>query len=839
MKPLRTLALMIATTLLVLTFLLVRGTTPDANLHERMLEALRSLTLNSATLQRDVMRARAGLLRNYDPIVRSVENLHDSAGTLRAAEQIADGRERVAIRRAVETVIAGVREQEALVEVFKSQNALLQNSLSYFGTELSAATSAPESAVTGTIAALGGAMLRFTRDSGPDVAGEVSSDIDQLDRLRGDRRLGGINEFAAALVDHGRLIVDTLPVVDSVVAGLEADPTAERVRAVQGVYLAAYARTAARAGLFRVLSYLAGVALAAYVGYLFLRLRSNARILAERLRFEKLIASISTQFISLPRERIGEGIEAGLAQLGLHAGGDLARILMQDADPGRVARSYSWIRKGVPGPDAEPDDLLGIAANWNAAGDAHDHGVQAPRVATWTDGPEKAFLIRLGIRSWLSIPMVQAGQSIGFLVLATVHAEKQWLEDDIALVRTASEIFANAIARERSEIEREALEARLGHAQRLEAIGTLAGGIAHEFNNILGVMLGYGEMAIRVLRRNALAKRHVEQIMTAGARAQGVIDQILAFSRRSVHKRQPIRAQAVIAEAIEFIRASLPATVAVETHLDAEGATIMSSPTELQLVVMNLCTNAAQAMDGRGSLAIGLASVDIEGERALSHGSLPAGRYVRLSVSDTGPGIEPAIMDRLFEPFFTTKATGEGTGLGLATVHGIVTEHGGAINVESRLGAGTTFEAYFPQTSGETVAEAPRSENSAPRGDGETILLVDDERDLVLLGEEMLAAIGYEPVGFDTSSAALAAFHADPDRFDLVLTDEIMPGMTGTELAFALHEIRPDVPVILMTGYGGELRLDRQQAAGIGEVLTKPIPLEAFSRCLARHLSRP
>ena len=416
MNPLRTLALTIATTLLILTFLLVRGTTPDANLHERMLEALRSLTLNSATLQRDVMRARAGLLRNYDPIVRSVQNLHDSAGMLRAAEQIADDQEHVAIRRAVETVIAGVREQEALVEVFKSQNALLQNSLSYFGTELERGYKCPRKCCHWDYRGPWGRYAAVHQNSGPDVASEVISDIDQLDRLRGDRGLGGINEFAAALVDHGRLIVDTLPVVDGVVAGLEADPTAERVRAVQGVYLAAYGRAAARAGLFRVLSYLAGVALAVYVGYLFLRLRSNAQILAERLRFEKLIASISTQFISLPRERIGEGIEAGLAQLGLHAGVDLTRILMLDSDPGRVARSYFWIRKGVPGPGAEPDDLLGIAANWNAAGDARDHGEQAPRVATWTDGPEKAFLTRLGIRSWLSIPMVQAGQNIGFLV---------------------------------------------------------------------------------------------------------------------------------------------------------------------------------------------------------------------------------------------------------------------------------------------------------------------------------------------------------------------------------------------------------------------------------------
>jgi CheY-like chemotaxis protein len=253
-------------------------------------------------------------------------------------------------------------------------------------------------------------------------------------------------------------------------------------------------------------------------------------------------------------------------------------------------------------------------------------------------------------------------------------------------------------------------------------------------------------------------------------------------------------------------------------------------------VLINLCTNAAQAMDERGILAVDLHTVDLADDLILSHGSLPAARYVRLSVRDTGHGIEPAIMERIFEPFFTTKAVGKGTGLGLATVHGIVTQHGGALNIESRPGVGTLFEAYFPQTEDDPVEESKSVDEPAPRGNGETILFVDDEKSLVLLGEEMLAAIGYEPVGFDRSSTALAAFRADPHRFDLVLTDEIMPEMTGTELAIALREIRPDLPVVLMTGYAGDIRAHRLQAAGIREVLRKPLLSTPISLCLARHL---
>jgi CheY-like chemotaxis protein len=293
----------------------------------------------------------------------------------------------------------------------------------------------------------------------------------------------------------------------------------------------------------------------------------------------------------------------------------------------------------------------------------------------------------------------------------------------------------------------------------------------------------------------------------------------------------------VVSEALDFVRASFPATLVVEARLEAREASTLSDPTELQQVVMNLCTNAAQAMEGRGTLTVRLNTVDIAYKFALSHGTLSAGRYIRLTVKDTGRGIERATLDRIFEPFFTTKAVGQGTGLGLSTVHGIVTQQGGALNVDSRPGTGTTFEVYLPQMEDSVDERQQTAEAPIPRGRGETILLVDDEKPLVVVGEEMLAALGYEPVGIDSAAAALAAVRADPERFDLVLTDEIMPEMTGTELAVELHKIRPQLPVILMTGYAGPIRSNRLQNVGIREILKKPLLSAALSYCLARHLA--
>jgi CheY-like chemotaxis protein len=287
---------------------------------------------------------------------------------------------------------------------------------------------------------------------------------------------------------------------------------------------------------------------------------------------------------------------------------------------------------------------------------------------------------------------------------------------------------------------------------------------------------------------------------------------------------------------VQLLRASLPKTIAIETRLDASGAAVIADPTELQQVVMNLCTNGAHAMKNHGTLHVDLDTMNFPEALALSHGHVAAGRHVRLAVRDTGSGMDAATLDRILEPFFTTKAAGQGTGLGLSTVHGVVTQHGGALNVLSSPGQGSTFEAYFPYAGEITAEQEARTSSPVLRGHGETILIVDDDDALIPLAEEMLAALGYEAIGFNRSIAALEAFRASPDRFDLVLTDDIMPEMTGSELADALHKIRPSIPIILMTGGGRAIQLHRLEAHGIRELLRKPLLSAAIAGVLARHL---
>jgi CheY-like chemotaxis protein/anti-sigma regulatory factor (Ser/Thr protein kinase) len=297
----------------------------------------------------------------------------------------------------------------------------------------------------------------------------------------------------------------------------------------------------------------------------------------------------------------------------------------------------------------------------------------------------------------------------------------------------------------------------------------------------------------------------------------------------------PLQVQSVVGETLELLAASLPPNVRLEKTLDAADTAIVGDATQFHQVVMNLCTNAIHAMERGGVLGVVLERVEVEERRLLSHGTLSTGRYVRLCISDTGSGIPPAVLERMFDPFFTTKRIGEGTGLGLALVHGIVAEFGGVIDVATQLGVGTTFTIWLPTTS-ETPRLLAAPVGELPRGNGETIMIVDDERALVALAEDTLAGLGYEPVGFDASLVALQAFRAEPERFDVVLTDETMPDLTGTELAREIRRLRPEIPIILMSGYSGPQLSERAQATGVREVLRKPLVRRDLAEPVARAL---
>src|SRR3984957_7774915 len=416
-----------------------------------------------------------------------------------------------------------------------------------------------------------------------------------------------------------------------------------------------------------------------------------------------------------------------------------------------------------------------------------------------------------------------------------LHARGRCLRDSqgkqVRFVGSTIDVNAQKLA----QAHKEQLEAQLRQSQKMEAIGTLAGGIAHDFNNILGAILGYGELAHQQSEEGSPLRRYLDNVMHAAERAQMLIERILGFSRSGLGDRAPVNVQFVIEETLELLEASLPAGIRLESRIESGNSAVIGDATYLHQVAMNLCTNAVQAMERGGTLGVILECVDVNESRALSRGLLHPGSYVRLTVRDTGVGIAPAVLERMFDPFFTTKGGGQGTGLGLSLVHGIVSDLGGAIDVTSKAGEGTTFEIWLP-VAGETAMPPLEAASPLPHGQGETVMIVDDERPLVALAEEITAQLGYEPVGFDSSRAALEAFSSQPQRFDAVLTDEAMPDLVGTELATEIRRLRPAIPIILMSGYGGAQLTNRAAEIGVNEVLRKPLHRRDLAESLARVL---
>ena len=399
-------------------------------------------------------------------------------------------------------------------------------------------------------------------------------------------------------------------------------------------------------------------------------------------------------------------------------------------------------------------------------------------------------------------------------------------------------VFSSAIDvsdRRRAAEEKTQLESRLQQTQKLEALGTLAGGIAHDFNNILGAILGFGEMAQRRAEEGTPIRRHIDRVMQSGARARLLVRRILDFSRNSLAERVPVNLQVVVEEVIDMLTPSLPSGLTIVAHLEAGSAAVIGDSTQLYQVVMNVCTNAAQAMGDTGAVDIGLERVELVETRHLLRGELPPGPYVQLDVTDTGVGIAPDVLSRIFDPFFTTKRFGEGTGLGLSVVHGIVFDHGGAIDVQSQPGLGTRVSIWLPVV-GE--CEPPPKADAAdwPRGNGEIVMVVDDEEALLSLAEELLAELGYEPRGYGSAEKAMAAFEARPESIDVLLTDESMPGMSGTQLSATVLARRPSLPVVLMSGNVGAELEQRAREAGIRDVLRKPLALADIAEALARAL---
>ena len=397
--------------------------------------------------------------------------------------------------------------------------------------------------------------------------------------------------------------------------------------------------------------------------------------------------------------------------------------------------------------------------------------------------------------------------------------------DDLKEIRaTVSDITES----KQAENERDDLSNQLFQSQKHESIGTLAGGIAHEFNNVLSIIIGNNELVMDELPEWSPAKENTEEIRIAGLRARDMVKQLLLFSRRTDAKKKPVQIGSVVKESLQLIRTSTPANIHINQHIAGDIAPIFGNTTQINQLLINLCVNAVDAMITTGGvITIGLNNETIHEDFSNSQVSLSPGRYVKLMVSDTGHGMDKHTLDRIFEPYFTTKAVGKGTGIGLAVVHGIVGKHNGIIYAESLPGKGSVFTILLPVYEG-PMDQEPETDIGFPTGN-ERILLVDDELSLFKLGQQRLEGLGYTVQGSTDASEVLGIFKTDPNAFDLIITDMAMPNMTGDQLAAEILKIRPDIPILLCTGYSQKLSAEKAREMGISAFVMKPLDRKDFA----------
>lgn len=421
----------------------------------------------------------------------------------------------------------------------------------------------------------------------------------------------------------------------------------------------------------------------------------------------------------------------------------------------------------------------------------------------------------------------------GSIVWVKLTASPMWAPGEepdyyVAIVEDITE-------QKRIKEEKLKMEKQLRQAQKMEAIGTLAGGIAHDFNNILGAIMGYTELSRLDTPPSSILRSNLEEVLTAAHRAKDLVKQILAFSRQeSEHKRAPVEIGRIVKEALKLLRASLPATIEIRQDIQSETAMVLADSTQIHQVLVNLCTNAGHAMSEGGVLTVGLTDVHWDYGLAALHPELKPASYLKLSVSDTGHGMDAATLERIFDPYFTTKEIGSGSGLGLAVVHGIVKRHDGAISVYSEPGKGSSFQIYFPKIDGGPEDRAEEA-SQIPTGT-ERILLVDDEEMLADIGCRMLELLGYSVVTKPGGIEALDLFRTDPGRFDLVITDYTMPHLTGSDLAREIMKIRSDIPVVICTGFSERITAEKARAVGIREFVMKPLGMREIGEVIRRVL---
>ena len=406
--------------------------------------------------------------------------------------------------------------------------------------------------------------------------------------------------------------------------------------------------------------------------------------------------------------------------------------------------------------------------------------------------------------NFLSVPVLINEKSVEQIFLA--DADRDFTDRELKIIEQISEMYALALHHQQFDAEKLELQTQLRHAQKMQAIGTLAGGIAHDFNNILFPIIGYTELAINSLAKDSKERKYLLGVLKSAHRARDIVSQIFHFSHKSDLKQSPVKLQPVIKEALKLIRASLPATIEMRQFIKNNCSKVMVDSSQMHQIIMNLCTNAGHAMEKEGGIMeIGLDEILISTDDTQPHNELKPGRYLKFTVTDNGCGIENSILEQIFDPYFTTKELNKGTGLGLSIAHGIAKNHGGDIEVLSKPGKGTVFHVYLPccpndTSPNDTRQPGIRDPEILHKQDGD-LLIIDDEEMIVDVEKRMLEVLGYRVTGLTSGLDTIELLCKQTEKVDLIITDQTMPKMTGLKLAKNIKKIRPDIPVIICTGF--------------------------------------
>ncbi|AAW76286.1 MULTISPECIES: two-component system VirA-like sensor kinase [Xanthomonas] len=778
----------------------------DTQRYGHALDALDALDMADTNLDNDVLKARIGLLRDYDSLVTGDAHARD---TLQHLRRLAD--HDPALCQAIAALDADYTEKSLQRELFKSQNSLLSNSLAYFWSESSAQIrQGDDPAAARAASMLASAVQRLSLDTTGEAVALARRRLDEAAQ----------RTTSTPLLPHGRMLLKLLP---------ETDTTIRRMRPIAS--LASYAQlktylqkqhacqqATARQVRFLLLG-LAVVMLGALL-YLATLLRQRARVLRRRAEFDRLMVAVSRRLVANDRHQLDAGIEAGLmrlakwaklpsARLGVVSVGADARIW---PDPQDEAFRTMLAAVAATGPVAASDVLV-VHANGTVEVLGKPERVRGAQWLCLRQHSEAATVALLCLR----LPPLSARRDRGLAAPAELLPQ----------LHIALDTLFDALERRRLEDEARALEHRLELARRMETLGTMASGISHNFNNIVGAIRGNAEIALSKLDPHSPASEHLLEISHTTAHAYDLIESILSFGRVQNYNVQPVELNALLQGAVSLLSVSLPSTVTIALQQEQEPLHALGNPAQLQQVILNLASNAAQAMDMRGTVTIQLSA---------AKGSAADGtprRIAQLRVSDHGIGIPPDQLDRIFDLFFTTR--NRGTGLGLATVRKIIDNHEGRIDVDSTLCVGTTFVVELPLRTG--IAAAPQA---APlpktrSRHASLLLLCDDAAELDRL-EEMLAALGHEPVGLLELPAAVAMATSDPMRFDGVLLKRDRAG-DAEHAIDALHAAAPKLPLILATR-AMSLATRKGLGGAITEIIAQPFDLSALALALERALGR-